>query len=69
MLRKEIEKIYNNKIKKIKKYDKAYFQDDNPVISDKEYDYIKQEDLKKLHTIYQCYLWPMLFLKKILKTF
>ncbi len=45
MERKKIEKEYSNKIKKIKKYDKAYFQDDNPVVSDRDYDKVKQEIL------------------------
>jgi len=45
MERKKIEKEYNDKVKKITKYDKAYFQDDNPIASDKDYDQIKQEIL------------------------
>ena len=45
MQKKEIEKIYIKKIEKLKKYDKAYFDKDNPIISDKDYDYIKQEIL------------------------
>jgi len=45
MERKKIEKEYNYKVKKIIKYDKAYFQDDNPIVSDKDYDQIKQEIL------------------------
>jgi DNA ligase (NAD+) len=43
MQKKEIEKIYVKKISKLKKYDKAYFEHDNPLISDKDYDTIKQE--------------------------
>jgi len=43
MQKKEIEKIYIKKINKLKKYDKAYFEHDNPLISDKDYDSIKQE--------------------------
>ena len=43
MERKEIEKIYFKKIDKLKKFDKAYFDYDNPIISDREYDYIKEE--------------------------
>ena len=46
MQRKEIEKIYIKKIEKLKKYDKAYFDKDNPIISDKDYDVIKEEILK-----------------------
>ena len=49
MQRKNIEKIYAKKINELKKYDKAYFKDDNPLISDKEYDDIRNEilDLEK----------------------
>ena len=43
MQRKEIEKIYINKIKKLKKYDNAYFDKDTSLISDIDYDKIKQE--------------------------
>jgi len=42
MQKKEIEKIYIKKINKLKKYDKAYFEHDSPLISDKDYDGIKQ---------------------------
>ena len=45
MQRKEIEKKYINKLNKLKKYNKAYFLDDRPVISDKDYDEIKNEIL------------------------
>jgi len=43
MQRKEIEKVYIKKINELKKHDKAYFQQDSPIISDKDYDIIKQE--------------------------
>ena len=43
MDKKEIEKIYIEKIDRLKKFDKAYFDEDNPIISDKAYDHIKQE--------------------------
>ena len=46
MQRKDIEKIYAKKINELKIYDKAYFKDDNPLISDKEYDDIKQKILE-----------------------
>ena len=42
MQRKEIEKVYIKKINELKKYDKAYFKDDNPIISDKDYDILKR---------------------------
>ncbi len=45
MQRKEIEKVYIKKIKELKKHNKAYFNDDKPLISDKDYDEIKQEVL------------------------
>ena len=45
MEKKEIEKIYVKKIQELKKYDEAYFKKDNPIISDKDYDDIKQEIL------------------------
>ena len=45
MERKEIEKAYVKKINKLKKYDEAYFKYDSPIISDKDYDDIKQEIL------------------------
>ena len=45
MQRKEIEKSYIKKINELKKHDKAYFEQDSPTISDKDYDVIKQEIL------------------------
>ena len=45
MERKEIEKVYFKKINELKKFDKAYFDNDNPIISDRDYDNIKQEIL------------------------
>ena len=49
MKKKKIEKIYIEKINQLNKYDKAYFEHDKPIISDKEYDDIKQKilDLEK----------------------
>ena len=51
MQRKQIEKVYIQKIKELIKYDKAYFDQDNPIISDKDYDNIKHEivNLEKEH--------------------
>ena len=43
MQRKEIEKLYIKKINVLKKYDRAYFEHDSPLISDKNYDSIKHE--------------------------
>jgi len=45
MQKKEIEKTYIKKINELKKHNKAYFDDDNPIISDKKYDDIKEEIL------------------------
>ena len=46
MKKKKIEKIYIEKINQLNKYDKAYFEHDKPIISDKEYDDIKQNILE-----------------------
>ena len=46
MEKKEIEKIYIEKIDKLKKHDEAYFKHDSPLISDKDYDHIKKEILE-----------------------
>ena len=45
MPRKEIEKKYIEKINQLKKYDKAYFQEDNPIVSDANYDNLKEKIL------------------------
>ena len=42
MDKKKIKKIYSDKIKLIKNYNKSYFDKNKPIVSDKEYD-----DLKK----------------------
>ncbi len=49
MKKKEILKDYTNKLKQFKKYNKAYFEDDDPIISDAKYDKLKNEliDLEK----------------------
>ena len=43
MKKKEILKDYTNKLKQFKKYNKAYFEDDDPIISDAKYDKLKNE--------------------------
>ncbi len=43
MNKKEILKDYQNKLKQFKKYNRAYFEDDNPIISDAKYDKLKNE--------------------------
>jgi DNA ligase (NAD+) len=45
MQKKEIEKEYFKKINQLKKYNKAYFEHDNPIVSDQDYDKIKEEIL------------------------
>jgi len=45
MQRKEIEKKYIKKISELRKHDEAYFENDSPIISDKDYDIIKREIL------------------------
>ena len=45
MQRKEIEKIYIDKIKRLKKYDRAYFEKDSPLVTDRDYDNKKNEIL------------------------
>ena len=39
----EITKEYQNKIRLIKKYNKLYYNEDNPSVSDEEYDNLKKE--------------------------
>ena len=39
----EIIKSYKEKIKQLKKHNKLYFNDDNPKITDSEYDILKRE--------------------------
>ena len=48
---KDIEKNYKKKIYLLKKYDQEYFDNDNPSVSDKEYDRLKNEvlQLEKKH--------------------
>ncbi len=41
MNKKEIKKIYIEKLKKIQKHNEAYFDKSNPIISDSEYDILK----------------------------
>ena len=45
MQKKEIEKVYIEKINQLKKHDEAYFKHDNPIISDADYDNIKKQIL------------------------
>ena len=45
MGKKEIEKLYKEKINQLKKYDEAYFENDNPIVSDADYDKLKKKIL------------------------
>jgi DNA ligase (NAD+) len=45
MEKKEIERTYIQKINQLKKYNKAYFDHDNPIVSDSDYDKLKNEIL------------------------
>ena len=45
MNKKEIEKQYKHKIEKLKKFNKSYFADDQPIVSDSDYDELKKEIL------------------------
>ena len=46
MTRKEIEKEYNEKIKRLIKLNKFYYEKNNPIVSDGEYDTLKKDILK-----------------------
>ncbi len=45
MKRKDIEKLYKTKINELKKHDEAYFKSDNPIITDRDYDLLKEKIL------------------------
>ena len=45
MKRKEIEKAYIKKINDLIKFNKAYFDKDKPIVSDRDYDFLKKEIL------------------------
>ena len=45
MTKKEIEKIYQNKIELINDYNKFYYNKNSPKVSDKKYDELKKEIL------------------------
>ena len=45
MDKKNIKNIYISKINLLKKYNQAYFNNNNPLVSDEEYDYLKKEIL------------------------
>ena len=46
MKKKEIEKLYLEKINEVKKYNREYFKNDNPIVSDVDYDNLKKTILK-----------------------
>ena len=43
MSKKEVQKIYNSKIKLLKKYNKHYFDKSKPIVSDQEYDDLRRK--------------------------
>ena len=43
MIKKKIQKNYDKKIKLINDYNKYYYNESSPLVSDKEYDEIKQD--------------------------
>ena len=45
MKKKKIEKEYNEKIKKLIKFNKFYYEQNNPLINDREYDNLKKDIL------------------------
>ncbi len=45
MNKKEIEKQYKYKIEKLKKFNRSYFVEDQPIVSDSDYDELKKEIL------------------------
>ena len=49
MTKKKVEKNYNEKIKKFIKLNKYYYEKNNPLVEDREYDNLKREilDLEK----------------------
>ena len=52
MMKEKIINQFKKKIKILKKHNKNYFEDDNPKISDEEYDNLKKEiiDLENKHS-------------------
>ena len=52
MNKKELSKLYNEKIKLINKYNKFYYDNSKPIVSDNQYDLIKKQilDLEKKHS-------------------
>ena len=45
MKKKQIEKEYNEKIQKLIKFNKFYYDHNNPLINDREYDNLKKDIL------------------------
>ena len=49
MSKKEILKKYNNKLKLLRKYNKSYYNNNKPLVSDRYFDELKKEILKIEH--------------------
>ena len=41
--REKIKKLYTKKVEKLSKLNKAYFEKDNPIVTDSEFDELKKE--------------------------
>ena len=46
MIRKKIEKEYKEKIKKLIRLNQFYYEKNNPIVDDREYDNLKKDILK-----------------------
>ena len=46
MKKELVKELYIKKIDQLKKFDKSYFEEDNPIVTDREYDHLKQEILE-----------------------
>ena len=43
MKKKEVENIYKNFLRELKKYNQYYYNESNPLVSDSDYDTLKQK--------------------------
>ena len=46
MKKKEIESIYKKKLKKFHEHSKSYYEKNNPIITDADFDHLKKEILE-----------------------
>ena len=61
MKKKKIEKEYNEKIQKLIKFNKFYYENDNPLIDDREYDNLKKDilDLENKYSYLKIEIHPL----------